>query len=148
MLAPLRSVSRGRVLPRGCRSLVATACAMHDVPCQPDARQVRVVRGHQRAAAVRARPDFEPHAACRATATVAKPRLPTSRRSYFLRVSVNRNYSGKLVHEETFRVQAPPAATLATAALVPRPPTSLPLQVVNEAPENNPPIKMEARESA
>jgi len=39
---------------------------------------------------------------------------------YFLRVSVNRNYSGKLVHEETFRVQ-----------------------VVNEAPENNPPIKME-----
>lgn len=66
---------------------------------------------------------FEPHAACqpRAAATVAKPRLPTSRRSYFLRVSVNRNYSGKLVHEETFRVQAPPAATLATAALVPPP---------------------------
>ena len=123
MLAPLRSVSRGRVLPRGCRSLVATACAMHDVPCQPDARQVRVVRGHQREAAVRARPDFEPHAPCqpRTTAPVAKPRLPTSRRSYFLRVSVNRNYSGKLVHEETFRVQAPPAATLATAALVPPP---------------------------
>ena len=123
MHAPLLSVSRGRVLPRGCCSLVATACAMRDVPCQPDARQVRVVRGHQRAAAVRARPDFEPHAACqpRATATVAKPRLPTSRRSYFLRVSVNRNYSGKLVHEETFRVQAPPAATLATAALVPPP---------------------------
>ena len=51
-------------------------------------------------------PDFEPHAACqpRATATVAKPRLPTSRRSYFLRVSVGRSYSGKLIHEETFRV--------------------------------------------
>lgn len=75
---------------------------------------------------MRARPDFEPHAPCqpRTTAPVAKPRLPTSRRSYFLRVSVNRNYSGKLVHEETFRVQAPPAATLATAALVP-PPTQV-----------------------
>ena len=126
MHAPLLSVSRGRVLPRGCCSLVATACAMRDVPCQPDARQVRVVRGHQREAAVRARPDFEPHAPCqpRTTAPAAKPRLPTSRRSYFLRVSVNRNYSGKLVHEETFRVQAPPAATLATAALVP-PPTQV-----------------------
>ena len=58
-------------------------------------------------------PDFEPHAACqpRATATVAKPRLPTSRRSYFLRVSVGRSYSGKLIHEETFRVQAQLAAT-------------------------------------
>ena len=58
-------------------------------------------------------PDFEPHAAGqpRATATVAKPRLPTSRRSYFLRVSVGRSYSGKLIHEETFRVQAQLAAT-------------------------------------
>ena len=58
-------------------------------------------------------PDFKPHAACqpRATATVAKPRLPTSRRSYFLRVSVGRSYSGKLIHEETFRVQAQLAAT-------------------------------------
>jgi hypothetical protein len=59
--APRRAVSRGRVLPRGCCSLVATARAMRgramrDVPCQLDARQVRVVRGHQRAAAVRARP--------------------------------------------------------------------------------------------
>ena len=59
-------------------------------------------------------PDFKPHAAScqpRATATVAKPRLPTSRRSYFLRVSVGRSYSGKLIHEETFRVQAQLAAT-------------------------------------
>ena len=68
-------------------------------------------------------PDFKPHAAScqpRATATVAKPRLPTSRRSYFLRVSVGRSYSGKLIHEETFRVQAQLAATL-TLTLTPHP---------------------------
>jgi vacuolar protein sorting-associated protein 26 len=39
---------------------------------------------------------------------------------YFLRVTISRNYNGKIAHEETFRVQ-----------------------VDGEKPENNPPIKME-----
>ena len=54
--------SEGRVPARGCGSLAATACALRDVPCHLHAPQVRVLRGHQRTAAVRARPDFEPHA--------------------------------------------------------------------------------------
>ena len=81
------------------------------------------------------------------------PADPTPR-SYFLRVSVNRNYSGKLTHEETFRVQASPARGdrytrhRYTPAVCAATHPLLPSQVANEAPENNPPIKMEVRMKA
>ena len=97
-----------------------------------------------------AEPHFKPHAVCRArvSARFANPHLCTLRRSYFLRVTVNRNYSGKLVHEETFRVQAPSRRNFRRRRRLrsaPPPTHFWPSQVTNEVPENNPPIKMEVR---
>ena len=148
MRAPLLSVSRGRVLPRGCCSLVATACAMRDVPCQPDARQVRVVRGHQRAAAVRAR--------VRTTCGLSAPRRSHSCQATLANLASQLLPAGvrepKLLGQVGARGDVPragaarrdPRHRCPCAAAHP----SLPFQVVNEAPENNPPIKMEVRESA
>lgn len=79
---------------------------------------------------------------------------------YFLRVTVMRNYSGKLVHEETFRVQVAhrprprdPGPSPTQPPPLPTPPMVTPVddaaaaaavwQVASEPPENNPPIKME-----